>query len=137
MTAQRQDSPASNLCQFQFAEVCLCSMPAIPSLNGFCRSHAALNRRKPPVEEDLSSELSQFFFPADIHLDVHRALERIFKAMAANRITTRHASTTPFNPCPASKNPVSPLFPLLSVHPPVTPLFPLHTQSRGVPPQLV
>src|ERR1700690_2718859 len=118
MTAQRQDSPFSNLCQFQFAEVRLCSMPAIPSLNGFCRSHAALNRPKPPVEQDLSSELDQFFPPADDHPDVHRALERVFKAMAANGITTRRASNTPSHPFPAHKNTVSPLFPILSVHPP-------------------
>lgn len=92
MTARREDSPFNNLCQYRFSDGRMCSMPGKPSLNGYCQSHAALNRRKPPVEEDLSTELSQFYSPDDGRLDVHRALERVFKAMAANRITTRRAA---------------------------------------------
>ncbi len=91
MTMPRQDSPYSSLCQFQFSDGRQCSMPA--ASGGFCRSHASLNRRRAPVEEDLSSELSQFFSGPDSSLDVHRALERVFKALSANRITARRAAT--------------------------------------------
>jgi hypothetical protein len=77
----------------QFADGRMCSMSASPSQGGFCRSHAPLMRRRVPVEEDLSSELEQFFSGPDSSLDVHRALERVFKALSANRITTRRAAT--------------------------------------------
>jgi len=93
MTVPRQNSPYTNLCQFLFADGRQCCMPGLPSLNGFCHSHAALNRRKAPVEEDLSGELAQFFCGPDSSLDVHRALERVFRALAGNRISTRRAAT--------------------------------------------
>jgi hypothetical protein len=92
MTVPRQNSSPSNLCQFQFADGRHCSMPGIPSLKGFCRSHGARNRRKTRAEEDLSSELSVFFSGPDSSLDVHRALECVFKALGANRISTRRAA---------------------------------------------
>jgi hypothetical protein len=92
MTTKRQDSPYTNLCQFQFADGRHCSMPGIPSLKGFCRSHGARHRRKTRAEEDLSAELSVFFSGPDSSLDVHRALECLFKAFGANRISTRRAA---------------------------------------------
>jgi len=91
MTTRRQDNPF-NLCHFEFSDGRQCCMPAT---NGdFCRSHAqreSFRRRR--VEEDLSSELSPYFSGPDSSLDVHRALERVFKALGANRITTRRAAT--------------------------------------------
>jgi hypothetical protein len=93
MTVRREDSSYTNLCKFEFADGRLCCMPGLPSLNGFCKSHAALNRRKPPVEEDLTYELSQFFSPENGKLDVHAAMQYVFKAMCSNRISTRRAAT--------------------------------------------
>ncbi len=90
MTIRRQDSPY-NLCHFEFSDGRQCCMPATDG--NFCRSHAQLHRRHAPVEEDLSGELSRFFSGPDSSLDVHRALERVFKALSANRITARRAAT--------------------------------------------
>jgi len=91
MTTKRQDTPFPNLCQFVFSDDRQCSMPA--AVGNYCRSHAAIYKRRPPVEEDLSSEFAQYFSEKDGSLDVHRALERVFKALSANRITTRRAAT--------------------------------------------
>lgn len=91
MAIRRQDSPYTNLCNFVFSDGRQCSMPATDG--NYCRSHASLHRRRAPVEEDLSSELNQFFSGPDCSLDVHRALERVFKALSGNRITTRRAAT--------------------------------------------
>ena len=91
MTARRQDSPFPDLCRFEFSDGRMCSMPA--TVGNYCRSHAEVYKSHPPVEEDLSSELGQFFSGTDGSLDVHRALERVFKAVSANRITNRRAAT--------------------------------------------
>jgi len=91
MTARRQDTPFPDLCRFEFSDGRICSLPA--TLGMYCRSHAGLHKQRAPVEEDLSSELLQFFSGPDGSLDVHRALERVFKALSANRITNRRAAT--------------------------------------------
>jgi len=91
MTTKRQDSPFPDLCRFEFSDGRICSMPA--TLGTYCRSHAGLHKHRAPVEEDLSSELGQFFCGTDGSLDVHRVLERVFKALSANRITNRRAAT--------------------------------------------
>lgn len=91
MTTKRQDTPFPNLCQFSFSDGRQCSMPA--AVGNYCRSHADIYKRRPPVEEDLSSELAQYFSEKDASLDVHRALERVFKALSANRISNRRAAT--------------------------------------------
>src|SRR6266852_324022 len=90
MTIKRQDSPFPTLCQFQFSDGRACALPAAPSQNGFCRSHAALNRRKPPVEDDLSGIMSTL--NSESGLDVHAALKEVFLALAGNRISPRRAS---------------------------------------------
>src|SRR6266849_955008 len=90
MTIKRQDSPFPTLCQFQFSDGRACALPAAPSMNGFCRSHAALNRRKPPVEDDLSGIMSTL--NSESGLDVHSALKEVFLALAGNRISPRRAS---------------------------------------------
>ena len=93
MTIRRQDNPY-DLCHFQFADGRQCCMPA--TSGNFCRSHAQLHgfrQRRTPSEDDLSSELAQFFSGPDSSLDVHRALERVFKALSANRISNRRAAT--------------------------------------------
>ncbi|PWU09196.1 MAG: hypothetical protein C5B47_03745 [Verrucomicrobia bacterium] len=66
-------------------------MPA--AVGNYCRSHAEIYKSRPPVEEDLSSELAPFFSEEDGSLDVHRALERVFKALGAKRISQRRAAT--------------------------------------------
>jgi hypothetical protein len=91
MTLKRHDTPFPNLCQFTFSDGRLCSMPA--TVGNYCRSHADMYKHRPPIEEDLSSELAQYFSEKDGSLDVHRALERVFKALSANRITNRRAAT--------------------------------------------
>ena len=91
MTVPRHSSPY-DLCHFQFADGRQCYMPAVS--NGFCKSHDAVNRlRRTPVEEDLYSELTPFFGDIGSHIDLRGALERIFKALSANRITHRRAAT--------------------------------------------
>jgi hypothetical protein len=92
MTARRQDSPYTNLCKFEFADGRLCSMPGLPSLNGYCKSHVPLKRHNAPAEEDLTYELSQFFSSEDGHLDVHGALQIVFKKLAGNHISNRRAA---------------------------------------------
>lgn len=92
MTVRREDSPYSDLCKYEYADGRLCSMPGLSSLNGYCRSHAALNRRKPPVEEDLTYELSKFFSPENGNLDVHGAMQCVFKKLAGNHISNRRAA---------------------------------------------
>jgi hypothetical protein len=92
MTVKRHDNPY-NLCHFEFSDGRQCCMPAT---NGnFCRSHHQLHqfRRRAPAEADLSSELTAYFSGPDSSLDVHRALERVFKALSDNRISTRRAAT--------------------------------------------
>jgi len=91
MTTRRQDSPFPNLCHFEFSDGRICSMPA--AVGNYCRSHAEIYKSRPPLDEDLSSELSQFFSQKDGSLDVHRALERVFRAVSANRISNRRAAT--------------------------------------------
>jgi hypothetical protein len=91
MTIKRQDSPFPNLCNFTFSDGRQCSMPA--TVGNYCRSHAVLQKPRPPIDEDISNELAQYFSEKDGSLDVHRALERVFKALSANRITNRRAAT--------------------------------------------
>jgi len=91
MTTRRQDSPFPNLCRFEFSDGRNCCMPA--AVGNYCRSHADIYKSRPPLEEDLSSELSPFFSEEEGSLDVHRALERVFKALAAKRISQRRAAT--------------------------------------------
>lgn len=91
MTVKRQNTPFPDLCRFEFSDGRMCSMPA--AVGNYCRSHAEVYKSRPPVEEDLSAELAQFFSSSDGSLDVHRALERVFKAVSANRITNRRAAT--------------------------------------------
>jgi hypothetical protein len=91
MTTKREDTPFPNLCQFSFSDGRQCSMPA--TVGNYCRSHAEIYKKRPPIEGDLSSELSQYFSEKDGSLDVHRALERVFKALSGNRITNRRAAT--------------------------------------------
>jgi hypothetical protein len=91
MTTKRQDTPFPNLCQFAFSDGRQCSLPA--AVGDYCPSHSNLDKPHPSLEADLSSELAQFFSQKDGSLDVHRALERVFKALSANRITNRRAAT--------------------------------------------
>jgi hypothetical protein len=94
MTTKRASSPF-DLCKHEFADGRACCMPAIPSLNGFCRSHASLLKSGAPVEhnEDLLQEIGLFENDPPSEDDVHRAMARVFRALAANRISTRRAAT--------------------------------------------
>ncbi|HET7106360.1 MAG TPA: hypothetical protein VFI38_06100 [Candidatus Acidoferrum sp.] len=94
MTTKRASSPF-DLCKFVFASGSGCCMPSIPSLNGYCRSHGDLLKPRPPVEhnEDLLHEIGLFETDPPSEEDVHRAMARVFRALAANRISTRRAAT--------------------------------------------
>jgi len=94
MTTKRASSPF-DLCKHEFSDGRGCCMPAIPSLNGYCRSHASLLKSGAPVEhnEDLLQEIGLFNDDPPSEEDVHRAMARVFRALAANRISTRRAAT--------------------------------------------
>ena len=94
MTTKRSNSPF-DLCNFVFANGSGCCMPSIPSLNGYCRSHGDVLKPRPPVEhnEDLLLEIGLFENDPPSEDDVHRAMSRVFRALAANRISTRRAAT--------------------------------------------
>jgi|SRR5580704_1714681 hypothetical protein len=94
MTTKRSGSPY-DLCQFQFADGRGCCMPSVPSLNGYCRSHGTVLKSRPPAEhnEDLLQEIGLFEEDPPSEDDVHRAMSRVFRALAANRISTRRAAT--------------------------------------------
>ena len=70
-------------------------MPSVPSLNGYCRSHGTVLKSRPPAEhnEDLLLEIGLFNDDPPSEDDVHRAMSRVFRALAANRISTRRAAT--------------------------------------------
>ncbi len=91
MTITRQDTPFPNLCQFQYVDGRYCGLPSQSSSGGFCRSHNDLNRRKPPVEEDLTGIMMSL--TSESGLDLHKALEKVFLALAGNRISHRRAAT--------------------------------------------
>ena len=94
MTTKRSNSPF-DLCNFVFANGSGCCMPAVPSLNGYCRSHGTVIKSHPPAEhnEDLLQEIGLFNDDPPSEEDVHRAMARVFRALAANRISTRRAAT--------------------------------------------
>ncbi len=70
-------------------------MPSIPSLNGYCRSHGTVLKPRPADETnaDLLQEIGLFNDDPPSEEDVHRAMARVFRALAANRISTRRAAT--------------------------------------------
>src|SRR5258708_17170541 len=94
MTTKRAGSPY-DLCNFVFADGRGCCMPSIPSLNGYCRSHGTVLKSRPPAEtnEDLLQEIGLFNDDPPSAEDVHRAMARVFRALAAHRISTRRAAT--------------------------------------------
>lgn len=94
MTTKRSGSPY-DLCQFTFADGRGCCMPSIPSLNGYCRSHGTVLKTRPAEESnaDLLHEIGLFENDPPSEDDVHRAMSRVFRALAANRISTRRAAT--------------------------------------------
>jgi hypothetical protein len=94
MTTARAGSPY-DLCNFQFADGRGCCMPAIPSLNGYCRSHGTVLKPRPAEEHnaDLLQEIGLFENDPPSEDDVHRAMSRVFRALAANRISNRRAAT--------------------------------------------
>ncbi|MGB7438142.1 MAG: hypothetical protein WBR26_19910 [Candidatus Acidiferrum sp.] len=93
MTTRQPGSNFTDLCKFAFADGRMCAMPGLPAFNGYCRSHASLGRPKPPTEENLIAEILEFVNPETGHIDVHGALQQVFRAMAANKISTRRAAT--------------------------------------------
>src|SRR6266849_9802350 len=94
MTTKRAGSPY-DLCNFQFDDGRGCCMPSIPSLNGYCRSHGTVLKPRPADEHnaDLLLEIGLFNDDPPSEDDVHRAMSRVFRALAANRISTRRAAT--------------------------------------------
>src|SRR5258705_105896 len=146
MTTKRAGSPY-DLCNFVFADGRSCCMPAIPSLNGYCRSHGTVLKPRPADETnaDLLQEIGLFNDDPPSEEDVHRAMARVFRALAANRISTRRADL-----CALSVSAVSPSFLLRfcsSAAPtssafsykliaadcclPLTPIIPTHTRPPG------
>jgi hypothetical protein len=92
VTVKRQDNPF-NLCQFQFADGRLCGLPALDSLKGYCRAHATVKSRTIEREDDLSQDLPYLEGKTLSEQGIERALNVVFHAFAAKRITTRRAAT--------------------------------------------
>jgi hypothetical protein len=97
MTTKHAGSPY-DLCNFVFADGRGCCMPSVPSLNGYCRSHGTALKPRPAEEHnaDLLQEIGLFKNDPPSEEDVHRAMSRVFRALAANRISTRRAATFGF-----------------------------------------
>jgi len=92
MTTKRSNNPY-DLCQFTYSDGRCCGLPAVPSGDGLCRSHASLKRFRPPVDDELTRDLPDFTSDPPSQDDIHRAVARIMQALAANRISTRRAAT--------------------------------------------
>lgn len=64
-------------------------MPALSS--GYCKSHGDVFRLKEPLEEDLYGIMMSVTTESGIN--VAEALEKVWMALAGNRITSRRAAT--------------------------------------------
>ena len=81
-----------NLCQFTYADGSMCGLPAHPKHDGLCLAHA--RRRAPqPREDNLSSLLASPAGDFIYQIDINHVLGKLFEALAANRISSRRAST--------------------------------------------
>jgi len=96
MTVKRSESPF-NLCKFEYSDGRYCGLPVTPGFDGFCRSHGQLQKfqQRPPVEhnEDISGSLPAFATDPPTEEEVRSALAQVFRALGANRISTRRAAT--------------------------------------------
>ncbi len=90
MSTAYPTSNYANLCMFQHSDGRYCGLPS-QSSSGFCRTHSNLNKPKPPIEEDLTTAMLHLTSQSD--LDVHAALQIVFKALVGNRITNKRAAT--------------------------------------------
>jgi hypothetical protein len=94
MTARRSSSPHDNLCPYKFSDGRTCGMPGLASLDGYCRPHSKFVRFKGAEEEaDLSFELPYSEGKTLSEQGIEHALNVIFHAYAAKRISIRRAAT--------------------------------------------
>ena len=81
-----------NLCQFKFANGRMCGLPAHPKHHGLCLAHArraSIEQR----EDDLSAELASPAGDFITQIDINHVLGNLFTALAANRISSRRATS--------------------------------------------
>jgi len=90
MSSAHPTSNYANLCMFQHSDGRYCGLPS-QSSTGLCRAHSNLNKPKSPVEEDLTTAMLHLTSQPD--LDVHAALQVVFKALIGNHITNKRAAT--------------------------------------------
>jgi hypothetical protein len=91
MTPKRTDMDNPHLCKFQFPDGRFCGFPAVPAMDGFCRTHGS--RPRVPAQPKLSSKLFAFSADPPSEDDVHRALAQVFLSLADHRISPRRAAT--------------------------------------------
>jgi len=85
---------AYNLCQFTFANGRMCGLPAHPKHHGLCLNHARLQSfQQQPREEDLSREIRSLADDYITQIDINHVLGKLFDALAANRISTKRATS--------------------------------------------
>jgi hypothetical protein len=84
-----------DLCKFEYSNGTGCPLPAVASLNGYCRTHAKMTSRPAPAEqnEDLTCHVTPFASDPPTEDEIHSALAQIFRALVSNRISTRRAAT--------------------------------------------
>ena len=94
MTAKRSDTDF-DLCQFAFSDGRHCGLPGLREFNGLCRSHGQLEkfRKSQPAEHNEYIYLEPFTSNPPTEDEIHGALSAVFRALAADRISTRRAAT--------------------------------------------
>lgn len=94
MTTRRANSPY-DLCQFTYADGRMCGLPTHPKGEGLCLTHFRACRNPKPLtrEDDLSAELRSPAGDFLYQIDINHVLGKLFEALAANRISSRRAST--------------------------------------------
>lgn len=93
MTTKRSDTDF-DLCQFAYSDGRYCGLPIAPGYNGLCRSHGerVKSRNRPPVEHNEFLFLEPFRNDPPSEDEVHSALAVAFRALAADRISTRRGA---------------------------------------------
>ena len=64
-------------------------MPAHPKFNGLCLNHGTMHKRTSVTEDEMASPTGEFHSAAD----VNNAQGKLFRALAGNRVSTRHGGS--------------------------------------------
>jgi len=94
MTTKRSDTDF-DLCRFAYSDGRYCGNPIAPGYDGLCRSHGEREKfmKRKPVEHNDFIFLEPFKNDPPSEEDVHSGIAAIFRALAADRISTRRAAT--------------------------------------------